>query len=130
MNNQPKTYETPQTITIDSIAQRAIFNVLLEPVLKTRPKKRRQLALMKLKAAVASMVMAQYIYTSLEAGKETGLSSNHEPNLACHCLLIALCYQYQRWIDDGRRMAQGPEGGPRNNGDCHSENEGLQMSWN
>lgn len=26
-------------------------------------------------------------------------------------------------------MPQGPEGGPRNNGDCHSENEDLQMSW-
>ena len=26
-------------------------------------------------------------------------------------------------------MPQGPKGGPRNNGDCHSDNEGLQMSW-
>ena len=71
------------------------------------------------------MVMAQYIYLDLEAGKETEFSSNHEPNLACHCLLIARCYQFHRWIDDGRRMAQGPKGGPRNDSDCHSENEGL-----
>ena len=92
MNNQPKTYETPQTITIDSIAQSAILSFLLEPVLKTRPKKSRQLALMKLKAAVESMVKAQYIYTSLEAGKGTESSPNHEPNLACHSLLIARCY--------------------------------------
>ena len=92
MNNQPKTYETPQTITIDSIAQRAILNLLFEPVLKTRPKKSRQLALMKLKAAVSIMVVAQYIYLDLEAGKETEFSSNHAPDLACHCLLIARCY--------------------------------------
>lgn len=92
MNNQPKTYETPQTITIDSIAQRAILSFLLEPVLKTRPKKSRQLVLMKLKAAVSSMVTAQYIYTSLEAEKEIEFGLNHEPNLAGHCLLIARCY--------------------------------------
>ena len=92
MNNQPKTYETPQTITKDSIAQRAILNVLLEPVLKTRPKKSRQLTLMKPKAAVAIMVVAQYICTKLVVGKETKFSSNREPNLACHCLLIARCY--------------------------------------
>lgn len=79
-------------MTIDSITQRAILSLLLEPVLKTRPKKSRQLALMKLKAAVTSMVTAQYIYTGLEAGKETDFGSNHEPNLACHCLLIARCY--------------------------------------
>lgn len=92
MNNQPKTYEIPQTITIDSIVQRAILSFLFEPVLKTRPKKSRQLALMKLKAAVSSMVTAQYIYTSLEAGKETEFSPNHEPDLACHSLLIACCH--------------------------------------
>ena len=73
MNSQPKTYEIPQTITIASIAQRAILNVLSEPVLKMRPKKSKQLTLMKLKAAVSIMVVAQYIYLDLEAGKETGI---------------------------------------------------------
>ena len=52
MNMKPKTNERPQTMTIDSIPRRMILNVLLEPVLKMRPKKSRQLILMKLKAAV------------------------------------------------------------------------------
>ena len=57
-------------MTMVSIAQRAISDTLLAAVLKMRPKKSRQLVLMKVKAAVSSIVMAQYIYLVLEAEKE------------------------------------------------------------
>ena len=57
-------------MTMVSIAQRAISDTLLAAVLKMRPKKSRQLVLMKVTAAVSSIVMAQYIYLVLEAEKE------------------------------------------------------------